>query len=59
MTKVAHYEVYADSGDGWQLLERFATEQRSQAYQLAKESESASHKASSWKIILIPKPLNM
>ncbi len=44
MTKVAHYEVYADSGDGWQLLERFATEQRSQAYQLAKESESASHK---------------
>lgn len=44
MTKIAHYEVYTDSGNGWQLLERFATEQRSQAYQLAKEKESASLK---------------
>ena len=44
MTKIAHYEVYTDSGDGWQLLERFATEQRSQAYQLAKENETAQHK---------------
>lgn len=44
MTKIAHYEVYTDSGSGWQLLERFATEQRSLAYQLAKEKESASLK---------------
>ena len=44
MTKIAHYEVYADSGEGWQLLERFAMDQRSQAYQLAKENESASFK---------------
>lgn len=44
MTRISHYEVYTDSGSGWQLLERFATEQRSQAYQLAKEKESASSK---------------
>ena len=40
MTKIAHYEVYIDSGSGWQLVERFATEQRSEAYQLAKEKEA-------------------
>lgn len=44
MTRISHYEVYADSGDGWQLLERFTTDQRSSAYQLAKEKESASFK---------------
>ena len=40
MTKIAHYEVYTDNGGGWQLLERFATEQRQEAYQLAKEQEA-------------------
>lgn len=40
MTKIAHYEVYSDTGDGWQLIERFTTEQRSVAYQLAKEREA-------------------
>ena len=44
MTKISHYEVYADSGGGWQLLERFTMDQRSQAYRLAKENESASFK---------------
>lgn len=44
MTKIAHYEVYADTGSGWQLIERFATEQRSDAYQLAKEQEAAQKK---------------
>lgn len=44
MTKIAHYEVYIDSGSGWQLLERFATEQRHEAYQLAKEQEATSNK---------------
>lgn len=44
MTKIAHYEVYVDSGSGWQLLERFATEQRHEAYQLAKEQESGNNK---------------
>ena len=42
MTKIAHYEVYIDNGSGWQLIERFATEQRHEAYELAKEQE-ASH----------------
>lgn len=41
MTKIAHYEVYTDTGSGWQLQERFATEQRSEAYQLAKEREAS------------------
>lgn len=44
MTKIAHYEVYIDSGSGWQLIERFATEQRSEAYQLAKEKEASNIK---------------
>ncbi|MDD7313546.1 MAG: hypothetical protein PUH03_04245 [bacterium] len=44
MTKIAHYEVYVDSGAGWQLMERFVPEQRSEAYHLAKEQETASHK---------------
>lgn len=44
MTKIAHYEVYVDSGSGWQLVERFATEQRSEAYQLAKEKEASNIK---------------
>lgn len=44
MTKIAHYEVYIDSGSGWQLIERFTTEQRSEAYQLAKEKEASNVK---------------
>ena len=44
MAKIAHYEVYIDNGSGWQLLERFAMEQRHEAYQLAKEQESLQHK---------------
>lgn len=44
MTKIAHYEVYVDTGSGWQLLERFATEQRHEAYQLAKEQEAGASK---------------
>jgi len=44
MNKIAHYEVYIDSGSGWQLVERFATEQRQQAYQLAKEQENSNNK---------------
>ncbi len=40
MTKIAHYEVYTDNGSGWQLVERFSMEQRSMAYQLAKERET-------------------
>ncbi len=44
MTKIAHYEVYFDNGSGWQLLERFATEQRHEAYQLAKEKEAGNNK---------------
>ncbi len=44
MTKIAHYEVYVDNGSGWQLLERFAMEQRHEAYQLAKEKEGGNNK---------------
>lgn len=44
MTKIAHYEVYVDTGSGWQLVERFATEQRHEAYELAKEQEAAHNK---------------
>ena len=41
MTKIAHYEVYVENGSDWQLIERFATEQRQEAYQLAKEYENS------------------
>ena len=44
MSKIAHYEVYVDNGNGWQLLERFAIEQRHEAYQLAKENETQQYK---------------
>ncbi len=44
MAKIAHYEVYVDSGSGWRLLERFPVEQRQEAYRLAKESENGSNK---------------
>lgn len=39
MVKITHYEVYTDKGDGWKLLERFASEQRGEAIKLAKEKE--------------------
>ena len=42
--KIAHYEVYADSGDGWKLQERFAAEQRQDAFNLAKEHEEENHR---------------
>ena len=44
MAKIAHYEVYVDSGSGWRLIERFATDQRQEAYRLAKESENGTNK---------------
>lgn len=44
MAKIAHYEVYIDSGSGWRLIERFPVEQRQEAYRLAKESENGSNK---------------
>ncbi|MCQ2741038.1 MAG: hypothetical protein MJ210_02850 [Alphaproteobacteria bacterium] len=44
MNKIAHYEVYADNGSGWQLLQRFVLEQRHEAYQQAKENEAQQSK---------------
>lgn len=41
MVKIAHYEVYTDSGDGWRLEDRFAADQRYEAVSLAKEREQA------------------
>lgn len=40
MIKIAHYEVYSDNGSGWQLLDRFAAENRQDAFNLAKEKEA-------------------
>ena len=40
MIKIAHYEVYIDKGAGWQLEDRFAAEQRQEAFGLAKEKEA-------------------
>ncbi len=42
--KIAHYEVYADRGDGWKLQDRFAAEQRQDAFNLAKEHEVENHR---------------
>lgn len=39
MIKITHYEVYTDNGSGWQLEDRFAAEQRHDAFNLAKERE--------------------
>ena len=44
MAKIAHYEVYVDSGSGWRLIERFSAEQRQEAYSLAKENEKSTNK---------------
>lgn len=41
MVKIAHYEVYTDSGDGWRLEDRFSADQRYEAVSLAKEREQA------------------
>ena len=41
MVKIAHYEVYTDSGDGWRLEDRFAADQRYEAVGFAKEKEKA------------------
>lgn len=40
MVKITHYEVYTDKGDGWKLEDRFSSEQREKAINLAKELES-------------------
>lgn len=42
--RIAHYEVYADIGDGWKLQERFSAEQRQEAFNLAKEHEADNHR---------------
>lgn len=39
MVKITHYEVYTDRGDGWKLEDRFSSEQRHEAINLAKERE--------------------
>lgn len=39
MVKIIHYEVYTDRGDGWKLEDRFSSEQRYEAINLAKEKE--------------------
>ena len=44
MTKIVHYEVYVDTGSGWQLIERYAAEQRHEAYETAKEQEAAHNR---------------
>lgn len=44
MIKIAHYEVYTDKGDGWRLEDRFAVEQRQEAFNLAKEREAENCK---------------
>ncbi len=42
--KIAHYEVYADKGSGWQLEGRYAVEQRQEAFNHAKEIELEKHR---------------
>ena len=44
MIKITHYEVYTDKGEGWQLEDRFAAEQRQDAFNLAKEKEAENRK---------------
>lgn len=39
MVKIIHYEVYTDRGDGWKLEDRFSSDQRHEAINLAKERE--------------------
>ncbi|MFI3242116.1 MAG: hypothetical protein R3Y43_06075 [Alphaproteobacteria bacterium] len=42
MAKIAHYEVYVDKGSGWELLGRFGLEERSYAFNLAKDKARSS-----------------
>lgn len=44
MIRITHYEVYTDKGEGWQLEDRFAAEQRQDAFNLAKEKEAENRK---------------
>ncbi len=37
MSKITHYEVYSNRGDGWKLEQRFSSEEREAAFKLAKE----------------------
>ena len=39
MVKIIHYEVYTDRGTGWKLEDRFSSDQRHEAINLAKERE--------------------
>lgn len=39
MVKIIHFEVYADRGDGWKLVDQFSSDQRQEAVNLAKELE--------------------
>lgn len=39
MVKITHYEVYTDRGTGWKLEDRFSSDQRHEAINLAKEKE--------------------
>ncbi len=41
MVKIAHFEVYTDKGNGWQLADRFDEESRHEAFNLAKELEQS------------------
>jgi len=40
MVKIIHYEVYANRGDGWKLVDQFSSDQRQEAVNLAKEIET-------------------
>ncbi|MBE6448003.1 MAG: hypothetical protein E7018_01730 [Alphaproteobacteria bacterium] len=44
MIQIAHFEVYVDRGAGWQLEERFAEDNRQDAFNLAKEREADKFK---------------
>ncbi len=44
MIKITHYEVYTDTGGGWQLEDRFSSDQRQEAFNLAKEYEEEKRK---------------
>ena len=44
MIKITHYEVYTDTGSGWQLEDRFSADQRQEAFNLAKEYEEEKKK---------------
>ncbi len=39
MVRIIHYEVYANRGEGWKLVDQFSSDQRHEAVNLAKELE--------------------